>query len=150
MPTSFVPFKICSDTIIQTFANSVDTFMPFSAICEVQFPTPSHTLNECSLLFYYVCPTNVQYLMTISLSPLPAQFPSNLHTGSSTNAVSLSPSAVKLTVLYLHFIHLLQDSTIYRCSTEPTKKTIPVSIDCTYSHKPHNNVLRTVKELQTI
>jgi len=35
--TGFVPFKICSHTIIQKFANSVDTFMPFSAICDTQF-----------------------------------------------------------------------------------------------------------------
>jgi hypothetical protein len=97
----FVPFKICSHTIIQTFANSVDTFMSFSVICDVQFPMPSHILNEYSLLYYYICPTNVQYILTVSQSPLPAQFPSNLHTGSSTNTVSLSPSTIKLTVLYL-------------------------------------------------
>jgi hypothetical protein len=95
--TGFVPFKICSHTIIQTFANFVATFMPFSAKCDVQLPSPSHILNEYGLLFCYICPTTVQYIFTISQSPLPAQFPSNLHTGSSTNTVSLSPSTIPLT-----------------------------------------------------
>lgn len=53
--TGFVPFKICSHTIIQKFANPADTFMPFSAICDVHFATPSHILNEYNLLFYYIC-----------------------------------------------------------------------------------------------
>ena len=73
--TGFVPFKICSHIIIQTFANSVDTFMPFSAICDVQFPTPSHILNEYSFLYYYICPTNVQYILTMSQISTPSSVP---------------------------------------------------------------------------